>query len=118
MGGRLRKSKHGGDSAVEYVSSGNKLIKKKKGGGIRFLWHSGQVDDQFFRGDDFFLGVFFLFNFHWDRRDLWWSRVVWKGFENKYIINFAKGWLMKSFFSLNRVLEKCIDIDFIPHFAR
>lgn len=32
MGGRLRKSKHGGDSAVEYVSSGNKLIKKKKEG--------------------------------------------------------------------------------------
>lgn len=30
---QLRKSKRGGDSAVEYVSSGNKLIKKRGGGG-------------------------------------------------------------------------------------
>lgn len=32
MGGELSKGKHGGDraSGVEYVSSGNKLIKKRK----------------------------------------------------------------------------------------
>lgn len=54
---QLRKSKRGGDSAVEYVSSGNKLIKKRGGGGrdghrIRlFLRHEdGQEDDQFYGG--------------------------------------------------------------------
>ena len=76
MGGELSKGKHGGDraSGVEYVSSGNKVIKKRKieeeGGGegedghrfraehTSFLWRSGQVDDQFYDFLSFFFSDF------------------------------------------------------------
>lgn len=56
MGGRLRKSKHGGDSAVEYVSSGNKLIKREKGGGEALVSHRvfyDTVDKWIIRGIEF-----------------------------------------------------------------
>lgn len=105
MGGELSKSKHGGDSersGVEYVSSGNKLIKKrkkKKKGGERGRMGIGFARSirVFYDAVDkwmisFMIFFLFFFGFFFLDRVLIFIEIVRRSLViMKCIINFGKG---------------------------